>query len=407
MVKGADGIKTAGVLNAFESLFSTIGSLQNSLDFNVMKATEIKFFKAFEGVLKGGSAARYENDISKMYIEEKWNRLTPDMRTEFINHHSYLKSLRHYMHDGWMSSADQALNKIFNKVGVEVNSQKAVGAIQQKTSVLGIVWNGLYQSQQNMYQVMFALATSPKNGGRAVMALPQLINASLTGDLSGLSKILKSDVKAQELYDALATNGLIDAVGRSNDFLDLARTAGGSVNTNKVKTVAKGVVEATMFPTLQKGLQVIQEAPLVVGNALAYLTEYFELMAKNGGVFKGREQAEISFQAQKRMLTQNSLDQFWFQNRGNPLSFVGQFMQAVYKTMLDNVVEPQWEFIRKPLNVALKTVTDRELGSLGKNKARVTDTYTKAFLGSALVYTFFGPEGGLGKSLGSSLEDFV
>jgi hypothetical protein len=407
LVKGADGSKTAGVLNAFESLFSTIGSLQNSLDFNVMKATEIKFFKAFEGVLKEGSATRYENDISKMYIEEKWNRLTPDMRTEFINHHSYLKSLRHYMYDGWMSSADQVLNKVFNKVGVEVNSQKAVGAIQQKTSVLGIVWNGLYQANQNTIQAMFAIASSPKNGGKAVMALPALINASLTGDLSGLSKILKSETRAQELYDALATNGLIDAVGRSNDFLDLARTAGGNVSVGKVKAVAKGVAEATMFPTFKRASQGIQETPLVVGNALAYLTEYFELMAKNGGVFKGREQAEISFQAQKRMLTQNSLDQFWFQNRGNPLSFVGQFMQAVYKTFLDTVVEPQWEAIRLPLNAALKQVTDRELGSLGKNKARVTDTYTKAFITSALVYTAFGPEGGLGKSLGSSLEDFV
>jgi hypothetical protein len=254
---------------------------------------------------------------------------------------------------------------------------------------------------------MFAIASSPKNGGKAVMALPALINASLTGDLSGLSKILKSDVKAQELYDALATNGLIDAVGRSNDFLDLARTAGGSINTNKVKAVVKGASELSMFPTLKRASQGVQEVPLVVGNALAYLTEYFELMAKNGGVFKGREQAEISFQAQKRMLTQNSLDQFWFQNRGNPLSFVGQFMQAVYKTFLDTVVEPQWEAIRLPLNAALKQVTDRELGSLGKNKARVTDTYTKAFITSALVYTAFGPEGGLGKSLGSSLEDFV
>jgi hypothetical protein len=407
IVKGADGIKTAGVLNAFESLFSTIGSLQNSLDFNVMKATEVKFFKAFEGVLKDGSATRYENDFSKMYIEDKWNRLTPDMRTEFINHHAYLKSLRHYMYDGWMSSADQVLNKVFNKVGVELNSQKAVGAIQQKTSVLGIVWNGLYQANQNTIQAMFAIASSPKNGGKAVMALPAIINASLTGDLSGLSKILKSDVKAQELYDALSTNGLIDAVGRSNDFLDLARTAGGNINTNKAKAIVQGVSEATMFPTLKRASQGVQEVPLVVGNALAYLTEYFELMAKNGGVFKGREQAEISFQAQKRMLTQNSLDQFWFQNRGNPLSFVGQFMQAVYKTFLDTVVEPQWEAIRLPLNAALKQVTDKQLGSLGKNKARVTDTYTKAFITSALVYTAFGPEGGLGKSLGSSLEDFV
>ncbi len=133
-----------------------------------MKATEIKFFKAFEGVLKEGSATRYENDISKMYDKEKWNRLTPDMRTEFVNHHSYLKSLRHYMYDGWMSSADQVLNKVFNKVGVELNSQKAVGAIQQKTSVLGIVWNGLYQSGQNTIQAMFAIASSPKNGGKAV-----------------------------------------------------------------------------------------------------------------------------------------------------------------------------------------------------------------------------------------------
>jgi hypothetical protein len=407
MVKGADGTKTAGVLNAFESLFATIGSVQNSLDFNVMKATEVKFFKAFEGVLKQGSATRFENDISKMYIEKEWNRLSQDMRAEFINHHSYLKSLRHFMWEGWMKSADEVTNKIFNKVGMEVSSQKAIGAIQQKTSVLGIVWNGLYQATQNTVQVMFAIASSPKNGGKAVMALPALMSASISGDLTGLSKILKSDTLARELFDELSTNGLIDAVGRSNDFLDLARTAGGSVSIGKVKAVAKGAVEATMFPTLQRASQGIQEAPLVVGNALAYLTEFFELTAKNGGVFKGKEKAEISFQAQKRMLTQNSLDQFWFQNRGNPLSFVGQFMQAVYKTFLDSVVEPQWEVIRKPLNAALKAVTDKELGALGKNKGRITDTYTKAFLTSALTYTLFGPEGGLGKSLGSSLEDFV
>jgi hypothetical protein len=407
MVKGADGTKTAGVLNAFESLFATIGSVQNSLDFNVMKATEVKFFKAFEGVLKQGSATRFENDISKMYIEKEWNRLSQDMRAEFINHHSYLKSLRHFMWEGWMKSADEVTNKIFNKVGMEVSSQKAIGAIQQKTSVLGIVWNGLYQATQNTVQVMFAIASSPKNGGKAVMALPALMSASISGDLTGLSKILKSDTLARELFDELSTNGLIDAVGRSNDFLDLARTAGSNVSIGKVKAVAKFAVEATMFPTLKRASQGIQEAPLVVGNALAYLTEFFELTAKNGGVFKGKEKAEISFQAQKRMLTQNSLDQFWFQNRGNPLSFVGQFMQAVYKTFLDSVVEPQWEVIRKPLNAALKTVTDKELGALGKNKGRITDTYTKAFLTSALTYTLFGPEGGLGKSLGSSLEDFV
>jgi len=406
-VKGADGTKTAGVLNAFESLFATIGSVQNSLDFNVMKATEVKFFKAFEGILKQGSATRFENDISKMYIEKEWNRLSQDMRTEFINHHSYLKSLRHFMWEGWMKSADEVTNKIFNKVGVEVSSQKAIGAIQQKTSVLGIVWNGLYQAGQNTIEAMYAIASSPRYGGKAVMTLPSIMAATVDGDLRGLAKILGSDSLAEELFTELGTNGLIDAVGRSNDFLDLARTAGGNVAIGKVKASVKIASEATMFPTLKRASQGIQETPLVVGNALAYLTEFFELTAKNGGVFKGREKAEISFQAQKRMLTQNSLDQFWFQNRGNPLSFVGQFMQAVYKTILDNVIEAQWEFIRKPLNVVLKPITDRELGSLGKNVSRRVDTFNKAFIVSAITYTLFGPEGGMGKSLGSSLEDFV
>ena len=406
-VKGVDGTKTAGVLNAFESLFSTIGSVQNSLDFNVMKATEVKFFKAFEGILKQGSATRYENDISKMYIEKEWNRLSQDMRTEFINHHSYLKSLRHYMWTGWMKSADEVTNKLFNKVGMEVDSQKAIGAIQQKTSVLGIVWNGLYQGLQNTYQVMYALASNPKYGGKAVLTLPSIMAASLDGDLRGLTKILGSKNLAEELFNELRTNGLIDAVGRSNDFLDLARTSGKNVSIGKIKATGKVLAEATMFPTLKRSSQGIQEIPLVVGNALTYLTEFFELTAKNGGKFAGREKAEISFQSQKRMLTQNSLDQFWFQNRGDPLSFVGQFMQAVYKTILDSVIEPQWEVIRKPLNKVLKPVLDRELGSMGKNIGRTNDTFAKAFIVSAVTYTMFGPEGGLGKSMGSSLEDFV
>ena len=143
------------------------------------------------------------------------------------------------MWTGWMKSADEVTNKLFNKVGMEVDSQKAVGAIQQKTSVLGIVWNGLYQGLQNTYQVMYALASNPKYGGKAVLTLPSIMAASLDGDLRGLTKILGSKNLAEELFNELRTNGLIDAVGRSNDFLDLARTSGKNVNIGKIKATGK------------------------------------------------------------------------------------------------------------------------------------------------------------------------
>jgi len=407
LVKGSDGVEGADTLNGFESLFKSIGSLSSALDYNAYQAVRIKFNKGFAEYLKEGATTEFLPVWDDMISKEGMKKLNanPDMRTEFINHHAYLKSLRTNTRGEIFKSVDMVLRPILSPLKFDPNTQKAATDLQRLTSELYIVWNGLYQGLQNLVPVFYNMSTGGTSGLQAVAMLPAVLLAFKTGNMKPLNFMVGDEALALELFEELSTNGLIDAVGRSNDFLDLARTEGATVSLSKTKaglrTVKKGLYDLPRKASLG-----VQESAIVTNNALAYLLEFNELR-KSGRAFDGKGKADISFQAQKRTQSQNSLDRFAYQNQANPVAMAGQFMQAVHKFFLDAVIEPQWEVIRKPINALMKPVTDKHLGSLGKNKGRYADTWNKAFMSTLITYGLFGLEGGMGKGLGMALEDQI
>jgi hypothetical protein len=406
-VKGSDGIEGADTLNAFESLFKGIGNLSSALDYNAYQAVRIKFNKGFAEYFKEGAIAEFKPDWDSMVSADGMKKLNanPAMKTELINHHAYLKSLRENARGKIFQAIDRGLRPILAPLRFDPSTQKAATDLQRLTSELYIVWNGLYQGVQNLVPVFYNMSTGGTSGVKAVAMLPAVMLAFKTGNLKPLTHLVGDEALALELFEELSTNGLIDAVGRSNDFLDLARTEGATVALSRTKASARGVKKALYGAPRQLSLG-LQESAIVTNNALAYLLEFNELR-KAGRAFDGKGKADISFQAQKRTQSQNSLDRFTYQNQGSVVAMAGQFMQAVHKFFLDAVIEPQWEVIRKPINALLKPVTDKHLGSLGKNKGRFADTWNKAFITTLVTYGMFGLEGGMGKGLGMALEDHI
>ena len=407
LVKGSDGVEGADTLNGFESLFKSIGSLSSALDYNAYQAVRIKFNKGFAEYLKEGATTEFLPVWDDMISAEGMKKLNanPDMRTEFINHHAYLKSLRTNTRGEVFKSVDRVLSTILSPLKFDPSTQKAATDLQRLTSELYIVWNGLYQGIQNLVPVFYNMSTGGTSGLQAVAMLPAVMLAFKTGNMKPLNFMVGDEALALELFEELSTNGLIDAVGRSNDFLDLARTEGATVSLSKTKAGLRKVKKG-LYNIPRKTSLGVQESAIVTNNALAYLLEFNELR-KSGRAFDGKGKADISFQAQKRTQSQNSLDRFAYQNQANPVAMAGQFMQAVHKFFLDAVIEPQWEVIRKPINALMKPVTDKHLGSLGKNKGRYADTWNKAFISTLITYGLFGLEGGMGKGLGMALEDQI
>ena len=411
-VKGSDGVGAADTLNVFESLFKSIGSVGSALDYNAYQSLLVKFTKGFSEYLKKGANTKFLSSWEEMVSEEGMKALikNPDMRTELINHHAYLKSLQDNDVSKLYKAIDIILTPILAPILSNPSTKSAAIKIQALTSELYIVWNGLYQGLQNLAPALYNITTAvaPRKGwsthAGAVVQLPAILYAFKTDNFAPLAKLLGSDSLAKELVDSMRTNGLIDAIGRSNDFLDLARKEGATVATTGIGTAKKYGSKIYKGPrSLSLG---IQESSIVLNNALSYLIEFNELRAA-GRAFDAKGKADISFQAQKRTQSQTSLDRFAYQEQGSPVALAGQFMQAVHKFFLDVVIEPQWEVIRAPINKVMSPVTDKYLGQMGKNKGKFAETWNKAFLTTLITYGAFGLEGGLGKSMGSSFEDMI
>ena len=418
--KGPDGTGTAGILNAFESLFQSIGATQIALDYDAYNAVRVKFMKTFGEYLREREVTQFSSNLQDMLARNskgKVKSIPKDVLTEMKNHHAYIKTLRLRQTNAITKGVDETLTPFFNLFNKTPDVTKANAKIQGATSEMFIVWNGLYQGVQNMLPALWTIGTGGAGGLKAVSMLPLIMVARLTGSTGGLAKLVGSEALAKELLEELSNNGMIDAVGRSNDFLDLARTEGADVvvrggkgAVDKAvaggKRVAKGAKQLGYDVPRNLSL-LLQEKPIVLQNVLAYLTEFNNLVGTDISKFNREARANISFQAQKRTQSQNMLDRFSFQSAANPLSAGLQFIQAVYKFSLDTVIEPQWEVLRGAANSVLKPVFDKELKSLGKNRARTADSYTKALAATMVTYYFFGPEGGLGKSLGSYIEDSI
>lgn len=403
IVKGSDGL--ADVHDSLESIFYSVAGIERALNYNAYAAAKTKFLKGFAEYLENGAATPLALDVNAMRNNK---RIPKDVLRELENHHGFLVSLMTHNLTGTSKKIDAIVSALIPRQGKEGGLARVQGNLSKVTTEIYIVWNGLYQAVANSQGVLYNLASAEGAGTQALVQLAGLVKAS-RGDISWLAKSLGDEKLAKELLEELQSNGLLDAVARMDDFLDMARTKKAGFATklsSKPAEYAKDVFKGVRGTTLG-----IQEKAIVLNNAVSYLIEFNALRKAKGKNFKfdASDRAEASTQAQKRTQTQNRLDTFFYQRPDNAAALVGQFFQAVYKGFLDWVVEPQWEVIRGVSNAAAKNIlrTDKRLGSLGKNVSRNADTLGKAFMATLLTYSVYGIEGGVGRDLGRLIEDNI
>jgi len=410
LVKGSDGISDAPTLDVFESLYKSINGAQSALDYNAFQSAKVKFLKGFAPYLKNENfqgLPPFKSNLDEMLSASAKQKMPKDLYKEMQNHHAYLKTLLQNQKHGFYKKFDaifQPITGIFNKTA---DTQKAAVLSQKAATEMYIVWNGIYQAEQNFLPVMWTIATGGTGGIQAVRQLNSLRKA-LKGDLKPLiSSFDGNEELAKKLVVELKNNGLVDAVGRMDDFLDLARSEGAGVSVKKGVSAGAKAVKGGLYDFSREKLISFQESTIVLNNVFAYLTEFNTYVAKTGGKFDGKGAAEVSFQAQKRTQTQNSMDKFAWQSHSNPVSLFTQFFQAIYKGTLDWVIEPHWEVMRSVVNPVIKPILKREMGHLGKNVGRISDSVGKAWMASLVTWVMFGPEGALGRKFGTMLEDSI
>jgi hypothetical protein len=419
-LKGSDGLN-APVLNAFETMGKSITSTQSALDYNMLKSVETRFFNEFDDMLvkdrgqvsfssNAGSMIRKQSDDEVLFSDKRLN--------DFKNWHGYLKTLRTHTNGEAYKAVDKAISPVFdpilNAIGKipftekryidkrGTDTQAAVMELKGLVSNLFVVLNPLYQVPQNMAIGLYIAGTKGTSGFKSVLQLPALIAARSTGNYRLLTSLVGGDEKlARELVAELDSNGLVDAIGRSNDFLDMAR---GNLDVGATTKVRSGIeaVKRKTTGLAYNAARGSQEASLAAMNMMSYLTE-FNTLLKAGKKFDGKGKAEVSFQAQKNVQTQNSLDMFKYQDNSSLLSVPLQFFQHVNKLFLDIIVDPQYRVITG----AVESIIKREINSgrsIGREAGAYSSTYAKALTTTMLTYATFGMQGGLGMSLGSEVE---
>jgi hypothetical protein len=407
-LKGSDGLN-APVLNAFETMGKSITSTQSALDYNMLKSVEARFFNEFDDMLvKDGGQVSFSPNAGSMIRKQRDDEvLFSDKRlNDFKNWHGYLKTLRTHTNGEAYKAVDRAVSPVFDPIlgliGKGTDTQAAVMELKGLVSNLFVVLNPLYQVPQNMAIGIYIAGTKGTSGFKSVLQLPALIAARSTGNYKLLTSLIGGDEKlARELVAELESNGLVDAIGRSNDFLDMAR---GNLDVGATTKLRSGfnAVKRKTTGLAYNAARGSQEASLAAMNMMSYLAE-FNILMKAGKKFDGKGKAEVSFQAQKNVQTQNSLNMFKYQDNSSVLSVPLQFFQHVHKLFLDIILEPQY----KGITGAVESIIKREINTgrnIGREAGAYSNTYATAIVSTMLTYATFGMQGGLGQSLGSEAE---
>ena len=415
-LRGPDG-EPAPVLNAFEAMGKTISQTDLELGTNIFGTLRARFYKEFEDLLENGKATPFDYNVSRMIDRDKVKSGKHDDRLqELKNWHVYIsrlasgeKSELYKSIDKGLSGVTDAIFKMYNRAPVapkKTDSRAFVDAIQKLVAEVFVVFNPFYQIPQNLVPTFYLGLTQGTSGVRSVTALLfSFKKAYKKGDYKRFSKIMGiTEEQSKALIDELRKSGLVDAVGRSSDFLDLARgdlNVGATTRARAGVNKAKRVVYSNVRDTFKEG----GEASIALMNMLSYITEYKKLL-KKGGTFDSKGKVEVSFQAQKNLQNQNSLDQFWYQAPNQPVKPFFLFFQHMHKVVVDMVLEPQYRVLTQTIESVLK-LKFAEGRYFGKQAGPYAQTYAQSLAAMAVTYTVFGLQGGLGSNLGGYIEDQI
>ena len=398
ILKGSDGMDapTSGIL---ESLSRTVSSVEKQLDVDILNSLRSRFMKQFTPYFKEKAGTKYSGRLEDMFN-------TSDIPEELLEKakqwHNYIESISKIKQGENFAKLDRNINKILKMFGVSSDSQRVSSFAQNFTVQAVIVGRPLFQIPQNFTQLAYVLMKYPVEGVQSIPNLLSVLPAlkkTTPESIRAVAKSMKiSDKAAADLIDDLKNNGLSDAIGMSDDFMRMVSSSGVDASRSTIGNYGNVGKNFVMSPF--RASKDAQESVLRLVNVTAYLSEYRKQVINAGRPFNAKTKADMNFNAQKITQTQNSVNQFSYQDKSSVLSPMFQFMQHVHKMYLDVIVDPAMKLTKDPIMKALgKEVPDR-ISPLASSHMQAAGTLIA-------TYAMFGPQGVMGNILGNKAEDAI
>ena len=276
---------------------------------------------------------------------------------------------------------------------------KALSAADLKvlSTYMFIIGRPLFQIPTNMMQLSYIVARSPVQGMFSVaqtvpfgMALAIRNTKAWKGTKGALAKAFDMDAKEFErMVDGFSNSGLYNPK-LADDFIRYSQAS----YKDTVKTFKRGAIEKYGNPVRLAGnvSRDLQSSSIMYANMGGYIQSYKERKAALGRApLTAKERGDVLSDTDLLLQTQNSVDEFAFQERNNPISFMFQFMQHVTKLWYDMILDP-----------SVKAVTGK---SLGKNPSKFAETRSQAAITLTSVFSLYGLQGMVGQEWGVDAAD--
>lgn len=391
VLKGVDGMD-APLADITDRLRRAVSSAGRAYDVDIVDTMKARFTNGYEKILAKGKATPWDNDFGRMTKGQRsWS---DDVQSGAAAMHNYIKKFEQVENDLFLKSLDAGL-EFLSGGRIVGKAQSANVAAQQLATNLYIVGAPQFQIPQNFTQLAYVHMRHPISGTVAIAQTPFLISSLLrkTPDYKFVGRALGvSPEIAEDVIKTLKSSGLLN-VGSADDFLSMTRKTVTASNTSMLGMagdLAKGAATLKPFRGVS---QIAQESSVAVVNIAAYLAEFNKLVVRGGAKYNAKTKAQISFNAQKVTNTQNNIDKFWFQDKGNIASLALQFAQHMTKVFLDAVVEP--------------TLTAATGKSLGKSKGALSESRARALYSIAFASSMFGLTGMVGNKAAEFIGDAV
>ena len=391
VLKGSDGMNapTAGVL---ESLSRTVAGVERQLDVDIVNSLRSRFLKEFKKYMKPEAKGKYSGRFEDM-IDDRG--MSSDALEKAKQWHNYIESISKIQQGKGYAAIDRFVNKFMKYLPFDLDSQKVASVAQNFTTQMFIVGRPLFQIPQNMMQLLYVAEKYPITGLKAASKLPSVLTAlkNPTADnLNTLSKALGGDLElANALVKDLRENGLWDAVGMSDDFMRMVQRNSVDASATRMGNAGNFAKNFIMLPF--RASKAGQEGVLKLVNLSAYMAEFQKRVLDGGAKFNAKTKNDINFNVQKITQTQNSINQFAYQNKASMLSTMFQFTQHVHKLYLDVILDP-----------AKKLVTGK---NIGETASPLASSRLQAAGTLLATYAVFGPSGVFGNIAGSNIENAI
>lgn len=391
VLKGSDGVNapTAGVI---ESLSRTIAGVERQLDVDIVNSLRSRFLHEFKKHLRPESKGKYSGRFEDLIN-------TKGMSTEAVEKakqwHNYIESISKIQQGKGYAAIDRFVGKLFKYLPFDTDSQRVASIAQNFTTQMFIVGRPLFQIPQNAMQMLYVAEKYPITGLKAAAKMPSVLSAlknPTPDNLETLAKALGGDLNlAKALVQDLRENGLWDAVGMSDDFMRMVQRNSVDASATRMGNAGAYAKNFVMLPF--RASKAGQEGVLKLVNLSAYMAEFQKQVLDGKRAFNAKTKNDINFNVQKITQTQNSINQFQYQNKASMLSTMFQFTQHVHKLYLDVIIDP-----------AKKLITGE---GIGESESALASSRLQAAGTLLATYAVFGPSGVFGNIVGGEIEDAI